>query len=156
MGVGGTHHGHSCATCTQFYTDEHGEVHPIRGSPGYSRDVENVQRQERHRRAREAFYAHERPEKHAHVVERPPWAAGLSERHLITIARAHGQNAGMPLWWEKANLVQGEGELRYALAGRSTMDRRRRAEVERPGRRRETPRSAAVHVYKGGGDDLPF
>lgn len=151
------HHGRSCAKCTQFYYAG-GEVHPIRDSPGYSQEVADISARERHHRARAEFYAHEKRETStsAHVVERPPWAAGLSERHLITIARAHGQNAGQPLWWEKANLVQGEGELRYALAGRSTMDRRRRAEVERPGRRRETPRSAAVHVFKGAEDDLPF
>lgn len=147
------HHGRHCATCTQFYT-EHGVVHPIRSSPGYDPAIEEISARERHRRAREEFYGHERAEKHAHVVERPPWAVGLSDRHLITIARAHGQNAGMPLWWERANLVQGEGELREALRGRSSMDRRVRAAVDVGRKERARPRE--VHVYQGGGDDLPF
>ena len=149
------HRGRHCAKCTQFFYAG-GEVHPIRDSPGYDPSVEGISARERHHQARAEFYGHERRETStsAHVVERPPWAAGLSERHLITIAKAHGQNAGMPLWWEKANLVQGEGELRYALQGRSSMDRRQRQEEQRAARRAPA-RPRGVHVFKQG-EDLPF
>lgn len=151
-----THGGRRCERCTQFYTDEHGEVHPIRGSPGYSEDVAEHGRQERHRRGREAHYATARQERHSDVVERPPWAAGLSERHLLTIAKAHGQSAGSPLWWEKAGLHSGSGELHRALSEGGRRERRARAQAERPVQqsRAEMRRIAAQSAAAGA--DLPW
>jgi hypothetical protein len=130
------HGGKHCARCTQFYYAG-GEVHPIRDSPGYDPSIEKDTREERERHAQHERYRGIHRERGSSVVERPPWAAGLTERHLISIARAHGTNAGTPLWWEKAGLTGSvkadprlnqraekvSGELRYALEGR-TIDRR--------------------------------
>lgn len=107
-------------------------------------------------------------------MERPPWAAGLTERHLLSIARAHGTHASVPLWWEKAGLYgsvradqrlnqraeKRSGELRYALEGR-TIDRRGTAGGARTIERRVTAaeRRAARRVAIAsatGGADLPF
>lgn len=137
------HHGRHCERCTQFYTDSEGEVHPIRGSPGYDPSVEHSQREARERHRLTAMYGRERAER-GRVVERPPWAAGIPDRHLILMAKAHGQNAGAPLWWERANLVgaseqivggrrvraRQSGELREALRGRSSRDKRSSAGVD--------------------------
>ena len=153
-----THGGKHCARCTQFYTDEHGEVHPIRGSPGYNPEVEDVQRHARARQAQEARYRGVGREKHAQTVIRPPWAGGLSERHLATIARAHGQNAGAHLWWEKAGLYSGMAERDYALReSGSRVDTRR---VERSvGRAVKQSRAEGRRIAVAsatGGSDLPF
>jgi hypothetical protein len=156
-----THGGKSCARCTQFYTSG-GVVHPIRDSPGYDPSVEDVQREAHHRRAREAHYATARQERGSSVVQRPPWAAGLSERHLITIARAHGQNAGGHLWWEKAGLYQGMGELRAELReGGHKGDTRGRVGARRTVRQvaeqsRAEARRIASASATGRGADLPF
>jgi hypothetical protein len=153
-----THGGRHCSTCTQFY-ESGGVVHPIRSSPGYDPSVEHVSRQERARHAQEARYRGVERERGAQVVQRPPWAAGLSERHLVTIARAHGQSAGAHLWWEKAGLYEGMAERNYALresgsrvdtrtAGRAIKRRVTRAE-------RGAARRVAIASATGGGD-LPF
>src|SRR5215472_17353870 len=53
-------------------------------------------------------------------VIRPPWAgpAGVSgawsDRALADLAQTYGQNAFTDLWWEKAGLESGSGELRFA------------------------------------------
>ena len=44
--------------------------------------------------------------------ERPPWGAGWTNDQLTAIARAHGESAYAPLWWEKAGLDVGSGEVR--------------------------------------------
>ena len=44
--------------------------------------------------------------------ERPPWGAGWTNDQLTSIARAHGESAYAPLWWEKAGLDVGSGEVR--------------------------------------------
>jgi hypothetical protein len=154
------HHGRHCATCTQFY-ESHGVVHPIRNSPGYDPSIEKESREERHARARQAHYATARQERGSSVVERPPWAAGLSERHLLTIARAHGQNAGTPLWWERAGLWKGSGELRAELReGGHKGDTRGQVGKRAPrGKPVEQTRSEARRIARAsatGGGDLPF
>lgn len=133
-------------------------VHPIRDSPGYDPGVEAVQHQEHARHAQEARYRGVHEERHHQTVQRPPWAAGLSERHLVTIARAHGQSAGSNLWWEKAGLYSGMAERDYALReSGSRVDTRR---VERTvGREVRQSRSEARKIAAasaGGGADLPF
>lgn len=149
-------------------------VHPIRGSPGYDPSIERDTRQERARRAQEERYRGIRRESGSAVVERPPWAAGLTERHLITIARAHGTNAGTPLWWEKAGLLgsvkadqrwnqraqKESGELRYALEGRTlsrqgTAHGARTIEKRAPRQTRAEARRVALTSARGG-SDLPF
>lgn len=118
-----THGGKHCAKCTQFY-EAGGVVHPIRDSPGYDPSVEEHTREERGRRAQEARYRGVGQEKHAQVVTRPEWANGLSDRHLLAIAKAHGVSANEHLWWEKAGLYEGMAERDYALresgSGRDT------------------------------------
>jgi hypothetical protein len=108
------HRGRHCATCTQFYT-EHGVVHPIRNSPGYSKGVEEIQAENREHHRLASIYGHERQERGASVVVRPPWSAGISESNLLTIARAHGVHASQEGWWEDAGLYKGMGELRSLL-----------------------------------------
>lgn len=44
--------------------------------------------------------------------ERPPWGAGWTNDQLVNIARAHGESAYAPLWWERAGLDVGSGEVR--------------------------------------------
>jgi flagellum-specific peptidoglycan hydrolase FlgJ len=44
--------------------------------------------------------------------ERPPWGAGYTNDNLVEIAQQHGQSAYEPLWWEKAGLDTGSGEVR--------------------------------------------
>jgi hypothetical protein len=44
--------------------------------------------------------------------ERPPWGAGYTNDNLVEIAQQHGQSAYDPLWWEKAGLDTGSGEVR--------------------------------------------
>ena len=43
---------------------------------------------------------------------RPPWGAGWTNDQLTAIARAHGESAYAPLWWERAGLDVGSGEVR--------------------------------------------
>lgn len=167
------HGGRHCATCTQFY-ESGGVVHPIRNSPGYDPSIERDTREERARHAQQERYRGIHRERGSSVVERPPWAAGLTERHLISIARAHGTNAGTPLWWEKAGLTgnvkadprlnqraeKASGELRYALEGR-TVDRRGTASGARTIERRasvaERAEARRVAIASAtGGSDLPF
>jgi hypothetical protein len=44
--------------------------------------------------------------------ERPPWGAGYTNDNLVEIAQQHNQSAYDPLWWEKAGLDTGSGEVR--------------------------------------------
>jgi hypothetical protein len=149
-----------------FY-ESGGVVHPIRNSPGYDPSIEKDTAHERARHAQEARYRGVERERGSQVVERPPWAAGLSERHLLTIAKAHGQSASSPRWWEKAGLYESEkrkgqktGELRDVLReGGSRRDTRlgaahalERREVKQT--RQEARRIAAASAL--GGRDLPF
>jgi hypothetical protein len=48
-------------------------------------------------------------------VDRPPWAAGLTNEQLIRIAREHGQRATDEGWWSRAHLTSGSGELQRLL-----------------------------------------
>jgi hypothetical protein len=44
--------------------------------------------------------------------ERPPWAVGWTNNGLIELARSQGVSAYEPLWWEKAGMLTGSGEVR--------------------------------------------
>jgi len=45
---------------------------------------------------------------------RPPWGAGWTNAGLLELARSQGVSAYEPLWWEKAGLLTGSGEVRTA------------------------------------------
>src|SRR5262252_261397 len=45
---------------------------------------------------------------------RPPWGAGWTNAGLIELARSQGVSAYEPLWWERAGLLTGSGEVRTA------------------------------------------
>ncbi|HYW89973.1 MAG TPA: hypothetical protein VFB50_19525, partial [Chloroflexota bacterium] len=47
-------------------------------------------------------------------VIRPPWAPGWTNNALRELARVNGVDAATDLWWERAGLERGSGELRYA------------------------------------------
>lgn len=143
------HRGKHCATCTQFY-EAGGVVHPIRNSPGYDPEVEKVQREEKARHAQRERYRGVHEEAHHQTVQRPSWANGLSDRHLIAIAKSHGQSAGSNLWWEKAGLYEGMAERDYALREFTAPDRRKSGE-------RQVARVAPARRerYKPP-EDLPF
>jgi hypothetical protein len=44
--------------------------------------------------------------------ERPPWAAGFTNDQVATMAAKVGRSPYEPLWWEKAGLEAGSGEVR--------------------------------------------
>lgn len=46
---------------------------------------------------------------------RPPWAAGYTNDQVAQLARIAGYSAFEPLWWEKAGLQAGSGEVRDLL-----------------------------------------
>jgi hypothetical protein len=95
-----------------------GEVHPIRDSPDYEPAVEEISAEVRHERAQAERYRGVRRERIGRLtggVDRPPWAAGLTDQQLIRIAREHGVRATQEGWWERAHLHSGSGELRTLL-----------------------------------------
>ena len=47
--------------------------------------------------------------------ERPPWAAGFTNDQVATMAAKAGHSPYEPLWWEKAGLESGSGEVREML-----------------------------------------
>ena len=47
--------------------------------------------------------------------ERPPWAAGFTNDQVATMAAKVGRSPFEPLWWEKAGLESGSGEVREML-----------------------------------------
>lgn len=47
-------------------------------------------------------------------VIRPPWSAGWTNDALREVARQSGVDANTPLWWEKAGIEAGSGELQIA------------------------------------------
>jgi murein DD-endopeptidase MepM/ murein hydrolase activator NlpD len=48
-------------------------------------------------------------------VERPPWAAGLTNLQVAELARRADISPYEPLWWEKVGMEAGSGEVREAL-----------------------------------------
>jgi hypothetical protein len=56
------------------------------------------------------------------IVDRPPWAVGLTDAQVAAIARNHGVSAAAPAWWERVGLDAGSGEVRDALANLSHAD----------------------------------
>jgi hypothetical protein len=48
-------------------------------------------------------------------VERPPWATGYTSEQVATMARSVDHSPFEPLWWEKAGLESGSGEVRELL-----------------------------------------
>lgn len=48
-------------------------------------------------------------------VERPPWAAGYTNDQVAAMARTVDRSPFEPLWWEKAGLESGSGEVRELL-----------------------------------------
>jgi murein DD-endopeptidase MepM/ murein hydrolase activator NlpD len=49
-------------------------------------------------------------------IERPPWAGNMSNLQVAEIARRQGFSPSEPLWWEKAGLESGSGEVREAVS----------------------------------------
>lgn len=118
----------------QFFRDEDGVVHPIRGTTGwggdYDPEIAKQAKELRHEAERAEFYrASTRGEKvKADWVVRPPWAAGISNSELVRIARKHDVNPAHEEWWEEVGLSgtsrdsktgrvlkKRSGELRYEL-----------------------------------------
>jgi hypothetical protein len=155
--------GKQCATCTQFY-EVHGVVHPIRNSPGYDPEVEKQSAEHREHARQEQTYGRERQERHVQVVDRPPWAAGISDSNLLAIARAHGQHASQERWWEKAGLYHnrakrgGQDELDKELRGGGHRGDTRKAATRRVSRAPTQTRQQAAAIARASamGSDLPF
>jgi hypothetical protein len=133
---------------TEFF-EAGGEVHPIRNSPGYSKEVEDVSREQKHHESRERFYRGVKREKSG--VDRPPWAGNLNDTQLRQIAKRHGQSPEREGWWEKAGLWKGTGELRYAKEEGHLQEQRGRPKPAAHGLRR----GGRVERYKKAAD-LPF
>jgi len=143
-----------------FYTvgrGRHRVIHPVRDSADYDPEVDDVQRQTKHERDREKHYRGAQRERIGRLtggVDRPPWAAGLSNEQLARIAREHGERATHEGWWERAHLWSGSAELRRLLAEggyRQERTRTKHAALKR-GRLSAAQRRSARGDYS----DLPF
>lgn len=108
---------------------------------------------------------------HGLDVVRPPWAVGISNQQLVRMARDVGQNAGQDLWWERAGLYSGMGELRELLReggyreekgrkGTAAARAARELRLEHRGSGRqsasERTRARRTAVASAGGSDLPW
>ena len=150
--------------------EEHGVIHPIRGSDGYDPEVERMQGEAKREREREDRYrgvARERETELGGGVQRPPWASKISTAALERFAHEHGENARSPHWWERAGLYshrslkpghKDRGELED-VRSYLQQDRRRaaRSTVTTEPHRRATAAERAYAARAGrGGSDLPF
>ena len=63
-------------------------------------------------------------------VERPPWAVGYTNDQVAAMARSQGISPFEPLWWEKAGLETGSGEVRDLLREGGVVDVGARAQRE--------------------------
>jgi hypothetical protein len=139
---------------TEFFTED-GEVHPIRDSPGYSRDVEHAQQEARHHREREHFYRGVKRERS--TVQRPEWARGMSDAQVVRIAREHDRSAYAEHWWHGVNLQRGSAEYRYMRQGAGRGEHGTRG-LRKGGRAPKQSRAEASRVARESarGADLPF
>jgi hypothetical protein len=140
------------------FFEEGGEVHPIRDSPGYDPEVEQIQKEHR---AGERQAERYRGIRRGHsTLIRPPWGSRLTELQLQQIAREAGVNPESELWWEKAHLYPGSGEFRKLKeAGHRGEQRglpRRRMRRGKGKETRHEARRIAERSATGRGADLPF
>lgn len=138
------------------YFEAGGEVHPIRSSPGYSQEVEDVQHEHRAREHQAARYRG--VERESSGIQRPEWAHGMSEEKLRAIAKRVGANPNRERWWQAANLHPGTLDYKYAVTESNAQ--RKRKTVERGmlrgrGQSRHEARRIAEQSARGG-SDLPL
>lgn len=146
---------------TEFF-EEGGETHPIRDSPGYDPEVEQMQKEERHHQARERHYAGVK--RGRSEVHRPAWAVGMTDAQVRQIARTAGQNPETEGWAERAGLYKGMGEMQDVREGGHRGEQRRQAHEYAPSERRglrrggKSKQQLRVEAGKAGrGEyDLPF
>ena len=143
---------------TEFFS-EGGEVHPIRDSPGYSKDVEEVSERERHHAERERHYRG--IQRGRSEVHRPEWARGMTDQQVRSIARQAGVSAEREHWWHGLQLQKGSGEYQSMVSESGVRhDRQLGARMRRGGGRerkqsRAEQRAIATRSALGGAD-LPF
>ena len=97
-------------------------------------------------------------------AERPPWAGGLTNDQLVEIARTQGHSAYEPLWWERAGLETGSGEVRELLSEfgvQRGMGRREPTPAEMRAERNQLARDqrdieAVGHQQQAAPDDARF
>jgi hypothetical protein len=138
------------------YFEAGGEVHPIRDSPGYSKEVEEVQTRERERQHQAARYRGVKRE--SSDVQRPEWARGMSEARVRAIARSVGRNPDQEFWWQGANLKPGTLDYRYAVTEAGAPRKKKfveRGMLRGRGQSRHEARRIATQSAQGGAD-LPF
>src|SRR5215471_11953675 len=99
-------------------------------------------------------------------IERPSWAAGITNERLHEIATEFGSNAGKPLWWETVGLVSGSGELKELLSrpglrgggagGRAQLAQLRREHRQIDEALRQIKKAAGQTFYRIAPEELPF
>jgi len=139
------------------YFEEGGEAHPIRSSPGYSNEVEEVRTEDRAREHQAARYRGVQREKSD--IQRPEWSRGMSEEQVRAIARRAGRNPNVEHWWQGANLKPGTEDYKYLVQERGAPRKRKIVEHGMLRGRGKQSRYAARQVAEQsarGGADLPF